>query len=284
MIALHRALGLVLGMVVAAVLAVIASPWAAGLGVAAFALYYFVATRRYRRRRRLVREPVSESLRSALEAKVEFYRRLPANAQRRFEDDVRIFLSEQRIVGAHGAVVDDETRVLIAASAAMLGHGLPDWDWPTLRDIVVYPRAFDDAYRPGPGGNVAGMVHAQGPIILSQRELRHGFSRPHDEHNVALHELAHVIDFVDGRADGVPGDVDFVATAPWVEMVAERLARMRKKRGVKPLRDYAGTNEAELFAVAVEAFFERPRELRDRDPELYEMLAEYFAQDPAEIA
>ncbi|MBE7479358.1 MAG: zinc-dependent peptidase [Polyangiaceae bacterium] len=30
------------------------------------------------------------------------------------------------------------------------------------------------------------------------------------------------------------------------------------------LRDYAGTNEAELFAVAVEAFFERPEELRAR--------------------
>ena len=43
------------------------------------------------------------------------------------------------------------------------------------------------------------------------------------------------------------------------------------------LRRYAGTNEAELFAVAVEVFFERPKRLKADDPELYELLAERVA-------
>ncbi len=47
------------------------------------------------------------------------------------------------------------------------------------------------------------------------------------------------------------------------------------------VRDDAGTNEAELFAVAVEAFFEQPNKLEKRDPELYSMLREYFNQDTA---
>jgi hypothetical protein len=44
---------------------------------------------------------------------------------------------------------------------------------------------------------------------------------------------------------------------------------------------YAVTNEAEFFAVAVEAFFERPRLLQRYHAKLYTALVEFFAQDPA---
>ena len=36
-----------------------------------------------------------------------------------------------------------------------------------------------------------------------------------------------------------------------------------------------------FFAVATEAFFERPRELREKHRELYAELARFFRQDPA---
>lgn len=267
-----------IGLMLAAAAAVISGPVAALAGPAAMVVLYAWGTRRYRKRRRLVSTPFPEGWRACLQRRVPFYRRLAPDARQRFEDDVRIFLAEQRIFADRGAVLDDETLLLIASSAAMLAHGLPEWEWPTLRDIVVYPRAFDEKYNQSHDANTAGMVHAQGPILFSQRELRLGFSKL-DGHNVGLHELAHVMDFEDGYADGVPGDLEWVATAPWVKTVASRLARQRKRSGV--LRAYAGKNEAELFAVAVEVFFEKPRELRERDRELYEMLADYSKQDPA---
>lgn len=274
-----RAIAAVVALVVALAAAAIHSPTAAWVGPVVGAFVYLVTTRKYRRRRRLLTAPFPERWREVLERRVAFYRALDPDGRRRFEDDVRIFLAEQRIFADRGATLDDETRLLIAASAAMLCHGMPDFEWPSLRDIVVYPRAFDEGYQTSNGANIAGMVHAQGPILFSQRELKLGFSRG-DGHNVGLHELAHVIDFADGRADGVPGDLEWVATAPWVALVARRLAARRKRSG-GVLRAYAGTNEAELFAVAVEAFFEKPVELRRRDPELYAHLAEYFRQDPA---
>lgn len=272
---------MLLGVLVAAMLAVVSEPWTAPFGIGFGVAYYWLATRRYRRRKVHLAQPFPEPWQRLLREKVHFYRKLESDERTRFEADVSLFLLEQRILAAHGAQLDDETRLLIAASAAMLSHGLPDWEWPVFRDIVVYPRAFDEEYRPGRHGTVAGMVHAQGPVLISRRDLRHGFKKPADGHNVALHELAHVMDFADGSADGIPADLSFVSTAPWVAMVANRLKRVRRRKGPQALRQYAGTNEAELFAVAVEAFFERPRDLKAKDPDLYRMLADYFAQDPA---
>jgi hypothetical protein len=47
------------------------------------------------------------------------------------------------------------------------------------------------------------------------------------------------------------------------------------------LDTYGTTNEAEFFAVTTECFFDRPVELRDRHPSLYELLCQYYRQDTA---
>ena len=47
------------------------------------------------------------------------------------------------------------------------------------------------------------------------------------------------------------------------------------------LDTYGATNPAEFFAVATETFFERPRALLARHPELYAELERFFRQDPA---
>ncbi len=261
--------------------------WAAVPGfVGAGAVWFAWTTARYFRRRTLASTPFPEAWRKILERRVEFYRALPegGDARKRFEDDTRIFLAEQRIYGAGEGddrlEIGDETRLLIGSSAAILGHGMPDFEWPRMRDIVVHPRAFDENYSNESEAHISGMVHHQGPILYSERDLKLGFRR-HDGHNVGLHELAHVLDLADGHADGVPVGAGWVSSAPWVEVVTDRLRKVRQNRYPSVLRDYAGTNEAELFAVAVESFFERPHALRDKDPALYEMLRDYFGQDPA---
>lgn len=44
---------------------------------------------------------------------------------------------------------------------------------------------------------------------------------------------------------------------------------------------YGAEDPAEFFAVATEAFFERSRALRARHAELYRVLADLYALDPA---
>lgn len=278
-------LAAVAALVTLALVHTMAAPlWAYALGPLAALLVLGPGLRRGLRRRALVRQPFPEAWREILQRRVPFYRGLQGARRHRFEDDLRIFLQEQRIFAVKGAELDDETRVLIGASAAMLGLGLPDFEWPNVRDILVYPGSFDEEYEVGQGG-ILGMVHTQGPVVFSKRDLCHGFARATDGHNVGLHELAHVMDMGTGRADGVPQGLSWVATAPWIEVMADRLAKLRRrqKRKRPVLRSYAGTNEAEFFAVAVEVFFEQPQRLWERDRTLYRMLAEYFGQDPAGV-
>jgi hypothetical protein len=260
--------------------------WLAASAFVCFGVgWYAWTTARYHRRRAITATPFPDDWRKILERRVEFYRALPeaGDARRHFENDVRIFLAEQQIYGAGQGndrlEIGDETRLLIASSAAILGHGMPNFEWPRMRDIVVHPRAFDEDYG-HEDPTIAGMVHYQGPILYSERDLRLGFRR-HDGHNVGLHELAHTLDLADGHADGVPIGAGWASSAPWLAIVSDRLAKLRAHRYPNVLRDYAATNEAEFFAVAVEAFFERPHALRDKDPELYGMLRDYFGQDPA---
>lgn len=235
---------------------------------------------KYFRRLIQARKPFPETWRMILENKVDFYKKLDPESRRYFERDIRIFLSEQRIFGVRGQPVSDDIQVMIAASAAILGFGLHDWEWPNLRDILVYPTGFDEEYSSEQSQHFKGMVHHQGPIIFSEEDLTLGYRSSNSGYNVGLHEMAHVLDMADGRADGVPTGLSWFATAPWVKVMADRIQKVRRGECRKILREYAGVNEAEFFAVAVEVFFERPDDLYQTDPELFSLLLDYFNVDP----
>ncbi len=104
---------------------------------------------------------------------------------------------------------------------------------------------------------------------------------------MVLHEFAHQLDFLDGQGDGTPPLSGRAAYRRWHEvMTAEygRLVRESYRGEARVLDAYGATNPAEFFAVATEAFFEKPVALRQRHPALYEALRDYYRQDPAERA
>ncbi len=236
---------------------------------------------RRRRQAEAMDAPLSRLARDTLEQKVDFYRRLPPDEQERFRREVKRFLFDQQISGPRGAKLPDDLRALVAASAVMLTFGRKGYVYERTRDIVVYDEAFDHEYREGTDKPVLGMVHGSGPILFSARALRQGFGNAKDGHNVGLHEFAHVLDFHTGDADGVPSLMPWSAVSPWVRQMHVETDRIESRRSV--LRDYGATNEAELFAVATEAFFEKPLQLAAKHPKLYAMLVETYGQDPAGV-
>ncbi len=245
------------------------------------AAFYYLNMRRYLLRRRWAKEPFPEEWRSILDRRVSYYHNLAPADRTRFETDVRVFLKENRITGVKTRV-DDSLRLLVAASAVILTFGHPDWEYRKLPEILIYPRAFDEEYSVTSDSrrrSLAGQVVPQNAIVLARNELEEAFQQPGRVYHVGLHEFAHALDLVDGIAEGIPGDLDPHKLKEWYDLMQQELARVRERRSV--LDPYAGKNTGELFAVAVEHFFQRPEDLKRQHPELYLALSQFFHQDPS---
>jgi Mlc titration factor MtfA (ptsG expression regulator) len=233
------------------------------------------------RRLRAARLPFPEAWRAILREQVPFYAQLAPATVSRFERKLQILVRTKHFEGAGGFVVDDRVRVVVAAAAARLIMNMPGQHYQRLGDIVVYP---DDYRHPGgPHGQVVfGEAHHHGTVVLSWAAVQAGLGNPDDGHDTATHEFAHVLDAQDGNFDGTPVLKGFAAYGPWARVMSEEflsLSGKRRRKGNRArqvLRQYGATNEAEFFAVATEAFFEKPRQMRARHPELHAALSEYF--------
>lgn len=131
-----------------------------------------------------------------------------------------------------------------------------------------------------------------GALVLSWDSVRGGAANPADGQNVVLHEFAHQLDFEDGEADGAPllgvGDSlaarrnRYLAWAKVLRAEYEQLQLETSRGGKTVLDHYGATNPAEFFAVATEAFFEKPIQLKRRHPALFEELKSFYRLDPSQ--
>jgi Mlc titration factor MtfA (ptsG expression regulator) len=247
----------------------------AGLAVAA-ALRAALA-RRGRRRRMAVAGPFPEPWRRVLVESYDHYHRLPEDLRARFEDDLRLFLADTRITGIE-VEASDELRVLVAASAVTLSLGWPEFEWDAVTEVLLYPQDFDRDYS-FEGKELAGQAHPWGTVIISVPSLRASFAHADDGFHVGLHEFTHLLDKAGGSFDGIPSGFPPARIPEWLEVMEREMERLR--RGKSAIDPYGSDEPAEFLAVAVEAFFELPLELRRRHREVYALLSEYFRQDPA---
>lgn len=250
-----------------------ASGWMVGSAVWLAVVLW--ALRRPLRRLRVAQQALPASSRDWLRAHVRLY--AETDEPERFERDVLFVLDGLRFEGAGGAEPTSRLRLAVAAGAAVLLHGRPDWELPTERTILFVPDTFDEAYGDEEPGVYDGMVHSQGPVVFSVEAVERGWARE-DGSNVVLHELAHLFDFEGWEADGAPSFLDPRSADAWRDLMRREMRRAARGDGI--LRSYAASAPAELFAVATEQFFERPARLRRHHAELFEALVAFYAQTP----
>lgn len=231
-------------------------------------IYLFFSLRRPYRRYRALKQPFPKSWKTFLTTHSLFYKSLDELGRKQFEQDVQIFLSDFSIEGPKRQPVDHETKLLVAACAAALLHGRPSWEPPFHDGVIIFPGdRFDRHFRPGKG-YFGGMATRKGPMILTEASLEESFKNLRDGYNVIYHEMAHYFDLSG-------------AMIPWQKLFTEEWRKASEGRSF--LRDYAGTNEAELFAVAAEVFFENPWIMKEQSPELYDALKTFFNLDTVNI-
>ncbi len=126
---------------------------------------------------------------------------------------------------------------------------------------------------------------SNGTVVLAWDSVARGARNIFDGRNVAYHEFAHQLDQEDGDSDGTPYLGAPEAYQSWGAVLCEGFERLWEKanKGKKSFLDpYGATNHAEYFAVATEAFFEKPRQMAKKRPELIEELKDYYRLDPRE--
>jgi hypothetical protein len=145
----------------------------------------------------------------------------------------------------------------------------------------VYPFTFTHGDQ---DVGLLGEAQDWGTVVLSWPAVIEGLSHPQSGHHaVAIHEFAHVLDRTDGVFDGTPRLKARSDYRPWALVMSRHFLNLRNRARVESivLRPYATVNEAEFFAVATEAFFNTPQEMKRLIPDLYTELQKFYRLDPA---
>lgn len=244
------------------------------------------------RRRKLREAPLPAEWTAIVERNVPMVARLGSAERAILDGLVQLFVDDKTFEGCGGLALTDEIRLTIAAQACLLLVGLDvDLPYPGLDSIRVYPAGYRAPNVRRDGFVVTedvdhrlGESSGRGYVVLSWRDVLRGTLDPADSRNVVLHEFAHQLDTMDGSANGAPVLDRADLYGPWARILgaayAQLVADIDAHRPTT-LDPYGATNPAEFFAVAIEAFFERPVRLRSAHPELYAVLVQYLGQDPA---
>jgi len=251
----------------------------------------------WRRARILARFPIDDELWRQVANELDVLAGLSDGELQHLRELATLFLHGKRFIGTWELEIDDYIRVAIAAQACLLVlnlDGAIETDiYPGWQSIVVYPGAFVTRHD---YHDEIGVVHEHvealegessewGPLVLSWEDARPGATNPDEGRNVVLHEFAHKLDFLDGNSNGHPPLHADMSTATWSSVFLaafDDLSHRVEHHRHAPFDPYAATDPAEFFAVMTEAFFQIPHRVQQVYPAVYEQLALYYRQDPAQ--
>lgn len=203
-----------------------------------------------------------------------YFNELSEELKWRFVKRVHLF-RQQKKFHYIGLENNEETAILVSASAIQVTFGLKNYSLSYFKDIYVLADAYhmendEELY--------IGHVAPDG-IYLSWKHFLHGYSHKNDNINVAVHEMAHALLYNNFFAQ-YGNDAHFRlnyekfsnSTGP---ILADVITNRRSY-----LRSYAFSNLHEFWAVSAEAFFENPAGLKENMGDLYEALCRVLNQDP----
>lgn len=230
-----------------------------------------------------------------LESNIVVYNSLPEKLKAELRSLTLLFLDSKEFEGCGGLEITDEIRVTIAAEASLLllNRNLTE-SYPNLRSVLVYPHAYVAAGRSVVGASSVvegersvrlGEAWQDGEVVLAWDHAKSGSLNFDDGQNVILHEFSHKLDQASGSANGAPILNNRSCYKTWGMVLNHDFRELREEvehRKKDVIDSYGATNPAEFFAVATETFFEKPKSLRKKHPELFNELKQYYNVNPEE--
>lgn len=246
---------------------------------------------RFLRRKWLLQKPFPTTWQKILDTEVPYYSFLPDNLKKTLRHHLVIFMDEKLFEGCNGLEMTEEKKVIISAYACVLLLGEPVDYYPDLQSILVYPDDYvapvRKQYR---GGVVSEGIEARkgeswdvGSIVLSWDDVREHIENRSSGHNLIFHEFAHQLDHHYSLTAGIGEEGEIFRDDEWTHILSAAFRTLQRKgrRGIRCVLDsYGATHPAELFAVATEAFFLNPNQVKWEFPKLYGALKSFYNLDP----
>ena len=218
---------------------------------------------------------LSSQEKGTLEYKILFYKNLNASNKRKFECNVKYFITKKEFEGRDGCFVTSEMKLLVAAAATQIAFGHFPTIYEHFRRIVIYP----DKYFSGSTQRYHfGEVQSNGVIKLSLKSFTEGAAIHNDGIHVGYHEMAHALKIEDSTLHDMEHCfMDKYALQNFHKYANERIRNYTEGTF---MRNYAFSNSEEFFAVSIEYFFETPAQLKKHEPEVYNYLRTILNLDP----
>jgi len=229
-------------------------------------------------REELLKQQLTDEQRKILSDCSALYNRLPPDLKTKLEGLMHVFLHEVAFEVKGFDKVTEVMRICVAAEACVLILGRGYESYFKLKRVKIWKELLKDEH-----GEFAGWAGRRN-VSLHWESVLNGMKWGGDNHNVILHEFAHVLDRADdAQAQSIPVAEDSVDRAKWEELFKREYPRIKaayKAGRAHVIDEYALSDEAEFFTCATESFFERPKELKKYNPEIYDILQDYYGLDP----
>ena len=225
---------------------------------------------------RLFNEDKLPNLRKVLRDNFVVYKMLGEKERKLFERRVCRFIKMKDFRGATAiGEITNEMRVMVAASAIQLTYGYPDVYFSHFKTIILYAEEY---YSSISGEYHQKKVNAGGAIVLSWKNFKSGFSNLTDGRNLALHEMAHALRLTNILDNDEYNFIDRDIMHSFEKLALKEMQKIENDEN-SFFRSYGAANKEEFFSVAVECFFEMPKEFQSYNPELYLLLTRILKID-----
>jgi len=237
-------------------------------------------------------DPIDDATWQQVVARVHLVAMLDPARAARLRELASQFLQRKTITAIEPLQLDQQRRAILAALCCLPllefgGEGLHGWS-----QLIVYP----DAFRVNRSHvDAAGVLHEwddeligeawdSGPLILSWADVQADLDDPHAGFCVAVHEMVHKLDALDGVLDGtppLPRDWQREWARDFQAAYDDLVARVDAGAdvGIDP---YAAEAPEEFFAVCSEYHFSQPALLREGFPQVAAHFERFFGPSPSQ--
>jgi hypothetical protein len=235
-------------------------------------------------------DPIDDAHWLSVRNRVPWLHSLPVERLARLRALATLFLRRKTITPLGGLALSEEDRVVLAALCCLPllefgAEGLHGWS-----QLLVYPDAFR-AHRSHV--DAAGVLHEwdddligeaweQGPLVLSWADVNADLDEPDAGYCVAVHEMAHKLDALDGVLDGTP-PLPRAWQLEWAsdfQRAFDDFAQAVDGGADMTIDPYAAEAPEEFFAVCSEYHFSDPATLRAAMPEVAAHLERLYGASP----